>query len=73
MICVQQNIEGLLEVIDLSPNEECQFIELVEQSQLDSPLTLLTPDVVGALFIAAAGLYALSFVFKMALQQLGYR
>lgn len=73
MICVQQNADNSLSVIDLLPNENCQFLQLVEQSQLDSPATLLTPELVGALFLAAATVYGLSFVFNVALQQLGYK
>lgn len=73
MICARLDTNGYLQVIDLAPNETCQYLALVEQSQITNPPDYLTYSDVFQLFGAAAALYGLAFVINIILIQFGYR
>jgi hypothetical protein len=70
MICAQLLGDNTLRAVDLSIGEECQYLQLVEQSQLTEFESVLSYSEFGLLFTAAVGLYALSFVVNMVLRQI---
>ena len=72
MICAKPDVNGFLQLIPFNSPSECQYLLLVEQSQLDSPLTVLDAETVLAIWGVCSGLYALVYVFKLVAQQLGY-
>lgn len=72
MICAQL-VNDTLKVIDLAPDESCQFIELLERSDLMTNEGFLTPEVVFQLLSAAIGLYGLVAVINFVLRLLGFK
>ncbi|CCO41390.1 hypothetical protein [Vibrio nigripulchritudo] len=73
MICVEVLSDMTLLVHQLSAGESCQYIELVEQSQLDKPTSYLTVKDMLAFVGACVGLYGLAFCFNLLLQNLGFK
>lgn len=73
MICAQPDSNGYLKIVELASSENCEYYQLVEQTQLSQYTSQLDSTSVMALFGAAVGLYATTFVIKMVLQQLGIR
>lgn len=71
MICVEL-VGNTLNVIDLAPDETCQFIQLAEK--VDAlPSNLLTPTDVFLFVGAAASCYGLVFVINSVLYTMGYK
>lgn len=71
MICVDL-VGKTLNVIDLAPNETCQFIKLAEVSDALPQNVLTAHDVM--LFVgAAASCYGLVFVINSVLYTMGYK
>jgi len=73
MVCAEVLPDMTLLIHDLAVGETCQFVQLVEQSQLDQPRSYLTIRDGLALIGAAASLYGVSFSFNVLLQQLGFK
>lgn len=72
MICAKP-LDGYLQIIQLTPDETCQFITLIEKTDLIQPVSYLDQASAFEIIGAAASLYALVYVFKMVLIQLGFR
>lgn len=68
-ICVVTKVVGSVDVLALSTVSPCDGMVFVESADL---IGQLGPTEVGVLFSACVALYALSFVFKMALRQMGF-
>lgn len=71
MICAR-SVDGFLQIVSLSSGETCQYITLLELADISSNEPLLTIDSVGQLVGAAAGLYALVFIFNTILRLMGF-
>lgn len=72
MICVKP-LDGHFQIIQLTPNETCQFITLIEKTDLINSVSYLDQVSAFGFIGAAASLYSLVFVIKMVLTQLGFR
>ena len=72
MICAKP-LDGYLQIVHLAPNESCQYITLIEQTDLIETVSYLDEASAFEIIGAAASLYALVFVIKMVLIQLGFR
>ncbi|MDF5300171.1 hypothetical protein P3684_23685 [Vibrio parahaemolyticus] len=72
MICAKP-LDGYLQVVQLASNETCQFITLIEKTDLIDTVSYLDEASAFEIIGAAASLYALVFVIKMVLIQLGFR
>ena len=72
MFCVNPE-NGYLAVKQLASDGSCQFTSLYSASDLASLNDQLTYLDGAALIGAAFGCYAVTFVIKLVLQQLGYR
>lgn len=73
MICAKSLSDGVLQVVSLAPGETCQFLSLLEQSDLNPTVNHLDLQSSFALIGAAASCYGLVFVIKAVAGQLGYR
>ena len=73
MICVQSVSDGVLQVVNMASGDSCQFISLMEPSDLNTTVNYLDLPSSLSLIGAAAACYALVFVIKTVLGQLGYR
>lgn len=71
MICAQA-VDGFLQVVNLASGETCQYITLVEFSDVSGSEPLLTIDTVFELVGAAAALYVLVFVINTVLRLMGF-
>lgn len=72
MICAKP-IDGYLQIIQLAPNETCQFLKLMEHADFIEQVSYLDKTSSFEIIGAAASLYALTYVIKMVLIQLGFR
>ncbi|HHI5020531.1 hypothetical protein FKN13_07395 [Vibrio sp. 2-2(9)] len=72
MICAKP-LDGYLQIVQLAPNESCQYITLIEKTDLIETVSYLDEASAFEIIGAAASLYALAYVIKMVLIQLGFR